>query len=343
MNRVLVGISGGIDSAATVLMLQSDGYEVEGLYIDMLGSEHSIAEVESLASQLGIVVHIARASEMFENLVVQRVLEVHQSGGTPSPCTICNPQLKWKLLEKYADEFGIHYIATGHYIQVRRIGERYYVVKGVDVVKDQSYYLYSMGQDVLKRALTPLGGFTKLEVRAYLEAKGFELLARGGESQGVCFAKRGYRNFLEERLSPESGEVVDLDGNVVGVHDGYQYYTVGQKRGFELSEGVSGVEVRGVDVGLNRVIVGKALYARELVLGDAWYCLPGCECEGDLRAKIRGLGRNPDRDIRVECLGGGRLRVELLGEGGEEFWAVAVGQPAVLYFGDVVVGGGVVV
>lgn len=343
MSRVLVGISGGIDSAATVLMLQERGFEVQGLYIDMLGSEQAIESVDELADGLGIKLHIARASELFEELVVGRVLEIHNSGGTPSPCTICNPELKWNLLEKYADGLGVYHIATGHYIRIQEVDGQYYVVKGVDEIKDQSYYLYAMEQRVLKRALTPLGEFTKVAVRNYLAQRGFEILARGGESQGVCFAKCGYRSFLEQRLSPAEGEVVDLNGRVVGKHDGYQYYTIGQKRGFELSEGVTGVEVVGIDIQRNRVVIGAASMKSRLLLEDAWFAPPKEYNSSVLRAKIRGLGRNPNRDIEVEWeADSGLLRVSLLGDSGDEFWAVAKGQPTVLYLGDMVVGGGII-
>ncbi len=340
--RILVGISGGIDSAATVLLLQDKGYSVEALYIDMLGSEASRKRVEELAVRLKVKLHISECKELFNSVVMQRVLDEHRTGNTPSACTICNPQLKWRLLADVASCEGIERIATGHYIEIVALDGWHYIKMGSDSIKDQSYYLYALGQDVLSRAVTPLGGMQKADVRDYLALRGFEELAIGSESQGVCFAKSGYRDFLCRNLNPTQGDVVDCEGNIIGQHDGAPLYTMGQKRGFELFGGATAgarCEVREVDVEHNRIIVGEPLFSNTLTLAEWWFRPPATLNVG-IKAHIRGLGRNVQGDVSVSVKGDGTLQIH---SSEEPFWASAKGQPTVLYADGLVVGGGILI
>ncbi len=331
---VLVGISGGIDSAATILRLREQGHHVQALYIDMIGCELSRQRVVALSEQLGVQLHIASCEEIFQRRVVDVVLSEHQRGRTPSPCTICNPQIKWEQLKLYADKLGIDKIATGHYIQIATRDERHFVERGIDPAKDQSYYLYTLSQSTLSRAITPLGTMRKTDVREYLASKGFTALAKGSESQGVCFAKSGYGAFLRQNLDYKAGEIIDTEGKVIGTHNGVQLYTVGQKRGYDLHEGQSG-EVRSLDAKNNRLTVGAPLLVQSITLSNGWFSPPSETKE--LRCQIRGLGKNPQCAVRVTKTESGELCVTSLGE---PFWAPAAGQPAVIYAGNLVVGGG---
>lgn len=233
--RVLVALSGGLDSAATVIMLREKGFSVQALYIDMLGVQSLRLRAEHIADQLGVVLHVRQVESRFSETIVAQTLAAHQAGHTPSPCSMCNPQIKWGVLCEVADELGIFHVATGHYVQVEE-----FVRCGVDPIKDQSYYLWSLDARVRVRALTPLGGYTKLQVRQYLAAHGYSDISTCAESMSLCFLLHcgkavGYSDFLKLNLPVIPGDVVDVhSGQVVGRHSGYQLYTVGQKRGFEL-------------------------------------------------------------------------------------------------------------
>lgn len=338
--RILVGVSGGIDSTATILLLKEAGYSVEALFIDMLDCEVSRQSVGALCERLGVRLHIASCSELFQSEVVAKVVDIHRRGETPSPCTLCNPLVKFSTLKSYADNLGIEYLATGHYINIEEQDSWYYVKQGVDPVKDQSYYLYSLGQDILSRTITPLGVYTKLEVRAMLLERGYTELAKGSESQGVCFAKQGYREFLQENLSPTMGDVLDVDGNKIGLHGGYALYTIGQKRGFALDSVHSQLpEVVSVNSSDNTITVGEPLLVSEILIKEAWFH-PYSSTE-PIIAKNRGLGRNPSQSVEVEQIAPAIYKIKLnLEENSELFWAPASGQPTVLFQNGRVVGGG---
>lgn len=334
IKKILVGISGGIDSTATVLMLREKGYQVVGLFIDMLDSKASRASVTELARRLSIELHIAQCSSLFDEKVVKRVTTEHREGRTPSPCTICNPLIKFAMLKKYADELGIHSIATGHYINIVTHGGRYYIAKGVDPIKDQSYYLYALREDILPRLLTPLGIYTKKEVREYLAKGNFEEMATMSESQGVCFAKSGYRDFLVKHTAPIEGKVLNTQGEEIGTHSGYTLYTIGQKRGFTLFDESQKAEVRAINPLSNTIIVGEPHLCSEILLTNSWLSPIS---ENNITIKIRGLGQNPTEAVEITKLSDTNYLVKLPTE---TFWAATPGQPAVLFDGDIVVGGG---
>lgn len=335
MNRVLVALSGGIDSAAVSLMLRADGYRVQALYIDMLGDVTARAKAIDMARRLGIELHIEDVRSQFKRSIVDFTLAEHQLGRTASPCAVCNPAIKWATLLQVADRLGIEKIATGHYVRIEHSKGEYFINKGVDPSKDQSYYLWALDQRVLSRAITPLGSMTKREVRAHLLDEGFSDLSTSGESMGLCFMQgRSYADFLRHALDPQKGDVVDHHGQVVGDHDGYQLYTIGQKRGFRSA---TPGEVRRIDPAVNKIEIGPALMCTELwvenfVLHESW------PLNGDgLSIKIRGIGRNPQGEAHLNIVDH-RLHITLCQD---KAWAVCAGQPVVIYRGDRVVGGGV--
>ena len=195
--RVLVGMSGGIDSTATCLMLQEQGYEVVGLTMWVWGDEP--AEAVALAREMGVEHHVADEREGFRDTIVRYFIDEYRSGRTPNPCVMCNPLFKFRLLEEWADRLGCAHISTGHYIRLEERGGRVYICVGDDEKKDQSYFLWRLGQDMLRRCVFPLGGYTKPQVRDYLRAKGYAVKADDGESMEVCFIKGDYRDFLREK------------------------------------------------------------------------------------------------------------------------------------------------
>ena len=207
--RVLVGMSGGIDSSAVCLMLQEQGYEVIGVTLRTWDvSSHfstpgqvepdEVLEARSLARRLGIEHHVADVREEFRQVIVRYFIEEYMRGRTPNPCVLCNPLFKERVLCEWADRTGCACIATGHYCRlVDKDGYRY-IVTGDDSTKDQSYFLWKLPQTILRRMIFPLGGMTKADVRTYLAEKGFEAKARGGESMEICFIDKDYREFLKE-------------------------------------------------------------------------------------------------------------------------------------------------
>ena len=227
-------MSGGIDSSAVCLKLLDEGYEVVGVTMRVwdlprqfadTGQEYPdfIQDARALAARLGIAHYVADERTAFKDIVVRNFVDEYLAGRTPNPCVMCNPVFKFRVLAEWADKLGCDYIATGHYVRVKEEGGRYGLYCGVDGKKDQSYFLWRLGQDVLSRCIFPLGALRKEDVRGYLARKGFEMKARGGESMEVCFIDKDYREFLREQV-PDldrrvgEGKFVDVQGRVIGTH-----------------------------------------------------------------------------------------------------------------------------
>ena len=345
MKRVLVALSGGIDSAATVLILRRQGLEPEGLYLDITGDELTRRKAVDAAAAMDIRLHVEPVGELFRHEIMQYILNEHRAGRTPSPCPVCNPLIKWRVLAEVADRQGIEKIATGHYIRIIEKDGCCYVGKGIDPVKDQSYYLWGLDQDILRRAITPLGEYSKTQVRELLSGFGFNVLATGGESMGICFlGGRSYDSFLAENLAGEiePGDVVTKSCEKIGTHRGYQLYTIGQKKGFEVASGLP-MQVVAVDSEKNLLVVSDDpddLFS-SILWGRDWRAdLRELAETPGLRVIVRGLGRNPEGTCSVAPDDQGLLRVAL---NGGKAWAAAPGQPMVFYDGDRVVGGAYIV
>lgn len=345
--EVLVALSGGLDSAAVVLLLREAGYRPRALFLDMLGSETAHQAAADTAEMLGVELTVEPCAKRFQTDIIDYVLSEHGAGRTPAPCSRCNPQIKWRLLSETADRLGIHHIATGHYVRTIRHSDGHtYFRRGVDPAKDQSYYLWDVPEPLIERAVLPLGSYTKAEVRSILKER-YDLreLAGRKESMGVCFLdNRRYDDFLRSHLPAETlrpGEAVTLSGEVIGTHEGYPLYTAAQKRGFSLFEPAP-YAVIGVDALRNRIIVGpeEALHYRTLLLKEWRLTAPDEELAqaGEIQVMVRGIGRNPNGGCHIEVRGDGRLEVYLLKD---TAWAVMPGQPVVFYLDDRVVGGGI--
>ncbi|PKQ61234.1 tRNA 2-thiouridine(34) synthase MnmA [Labilibaculum filiforme] len=351
--KVVLGMSGGTDSSVTAMLLQQQGYHVIGVSLWFFGTNNSfessdpipdfILEAQKLAQQLGIEHHVIDARREFRETIIQFFLDEYLAGRTPSPCIQCNPQLKWKLLLEKANELNCEFIATGHYIQIRKEANTFYIFKGKDPAKDQSYFLWNLGQNILSRTLTPLGIYTKTEVREIAKDFGFAEVAKKKESMGICFMDRmDYRDFLQEMIPDLDqkigrGKVTDTKGKHLGWHDGYPYYTVGQKRGLELKE-KSGLMVSRIDAGTNTLILEKKedLNVMNLRVSDYYFNDIADSKLPNISTIVRGLGRNPQKFSCLQLLNTTELEVKLE----DPAWAIAPGQPVAFYIGNKLIGGG---
>ncbi len=348
--RVLIGMSGGIDSTAACLMLQEQGYEVVGItmrvfdlasQLDEQGEPRFISEAREVACKLGIEHHVADERVGFRNKIVRYFIDEYMLGRTPNPCVMCNPLFKFRMLTEWADRLDCAYIATGHYVQTVCENNHYYIVTGDDPQKDQSYFLWGLGQEVLSRCVFPLGGWKKSDVRQYLIDKGFALKAKEGESMEVCFIEGDYRDFLREHC-PEiedkvgQGKFVDSAGRTLGTHQGYPYYTIGQRKGLGIALGKPAYVLK-LNPEKNTVMLGDAqglvtqyMLIEGLKVVDEERFLS----EENLSVRIRYRSKSVPCSI-VREVEDGRVLVRF----DNEVSAVTPGQSAVFYVGNRLVGG----
>ena len=341
---VLVGMSGGIDSTAVCSMLLEQGYRVEGLtFVTCDAGLKAVEAATALAARLSIPHHVADIREEFRTLVVGPFIESYLSGRTPNPCVNCNPLVKFRLLEEWADKLGCAHIATGHYVKVESgkmkddSERRFYIVTGDDDRKDQSYFLWRLTQQKLARVLFPLGGMEKPQVVEYLKKRGYEHVASGGESMEVCFIPGDYRDFLREHV-PDldsrfgSGSFVDSEGRVLGKHAGFPFYTIGQRKGLGIALGYPAYVLK-INAAKNTVMLGKEeqLLVRHMLIDEPRWVDGVPE---DITVRVRYRSRPVPCDAPV-ATGDGRWLVRLH----ETVSAITPGQSAVFYNGNVVVGG----
>ncbi len=357
--RIVVAMSGGVDSSVVAAMLASEGNEVIGITIKTYayedvggntGNESSccsldgINDARTVAAQFNFPHYVLDFTEPFNNAVIEDFVAEYMRGRTPNPCVICNRKIKWEELIRKARALGAEYIATGHYAKVRRIAEtgRFVVSRGRDENKDQSYALWGLTQESLAHTLFPLAEYTKPEARAVAAELGLAIAGKG-ESFEICFIPdNNYERFLKERIpgleqKVTGGEIIQ-DGRVVGQHRGFPFYTIGQRRGIGVATG-DPVYVIGIEPKNNRVEIGneKALYhaglvARNVNMMKYEHCPDGLRVNVRIRYKDNGgLGvaeHRPD----------GRLQVKF----DEPRRAITPGQSAVLYEGEDLVGGGII-
>lgn len=277
-NKILMAMSGGIDSSVAAIELRRQGYELKGVTFTQLTLDSpAVAEARKMADDMGFEHHTLDMRREFHDSVICNFIDEYLHGRTPNPCVQCNSNIKWGMLQKFADEMGCFYIATGHYAQIECTPEgRYFIRKGADEHKDQSYFLWRLTQENLSRTLFPLGKYTKTEVRQIALDNGYEQLSKKGESQEICFIPdNDYRNFLRTNVPDydkkyKKGDFIDINGKVLGKHQGFPNYTIGQRKGLGIALGEPMYVVR-IDAEKNQVVLGrkedlltKTCYARDL-------------------------------------------------------------------------------
>ncbi len=330
MKEIVLGFSGGTDSYTATKILLAQGFRVRAVILDLMGDSEAILKARQLSGELGVELDVIDAQSRFKSLVEANFLSEYLAGRTPAPCTLCNRVIKWSLLRDYADAHGIESIATGHYFRVVEHNSHLYVSKARDPRKDQSYYLWTLDQELLRRVVTPMADIIKEDIKGLSPIR--------GESMGVCFLRgRGYSDYITHSCGEQPrGSVVDRSGTIVGEHNGIAHYTIGQKRGEGIPQGLS---VAAINATTNSIVVDRSdsLFCHELTIGD---CNIVNEKElltsHDIRVMVRGIGRNPDGFGSIKRASNG-YHITL----SSPAWAVASGQPIVLYRGDRVIGGGI--
>ncbi len=344
--KVLVAMSGGIDSSVAAALLKEEGYEVIGTTMQVISSGNSDTGADTHARQvahkLGIPHHVMDFRGIFTDRVIDDFCREYSRGRTPNPCVLCNRDIKFGVLRERAFEMGADFIATGHHARVERDENsvNYLLKKGADKRKDQSYFLCRLDQEQLSRAMFPVGNLTKEKVRQIAGELGLSA-ANKPESQEICFIPDDdYAGFLENRAPGTAGPgpILDREGNTLGEHRGIIYYTVGQRKGLNIAA-AEPLYVTAIDAGRNAVIAGTKdqTYGTELVAGNLnWIAMPAPESAIKVKARIRY--RHAEAEAIVSPLDDNSVYVKFT----EPQMAITPGQTAVFYDGDTVIGGGTI-
>jgi len=347
--RVVVGLSGGVDSAVAALLLKEQGHEVIGIFMknwdddsEQCPAEEDAREARLVADTIGIPFYTFNFVKQYWDNVFQHFLAEYAQGYTPNPDILCNKEIKFKCFLEKALELEVDCIATGHYARVREQGGRFQMLKGLDPGKDQSYFLYTLGQRALSKTLFPVGELQKGRVREIAREKGLPNWDRK-DSTGICFiGERKFSDFLKGYLGAKPGEIHDPNGKVVGHHQGLMYHTIGQRQGLGIGGPGEAWYVVGKDIP-NKVLVAAQGKNHPMLLAPALRC-SGLSTTGgqelvfpmDCRAKIRY--RQADQGCWVEQIEKNQLRVVFH----EMQRAISPKQSIVFYQGDVCLGGAVI-
>ena len=353
--KILVAMSGGLDSTVAAVMLREEGYEVIGVtmktwdYQNSGGSKKetgccsldSINDARTIAVKHGIHHMILDIRDEFGDFVIDNFVEEYLAGRTPNPCVLCNTHIKWEALLKRANMLDCEFIATGHYAQVRNENNRFVISKGLDDNKDQSYVLWGLTQQSLSKTQFPLGGFRKTDIKQMAIDMGYEELANKSESYEICFVPdNDYRGFLKRKVDGleakvEGGNFTNSEGKIIGKHRGYPFYTIGQRKGLEIAFGEP-MFVLAIYPETNTVFLGrevelqqKGMWVRNINMGKFEYVLDPMESLTKIRYKDAGSMANIQQE-------GDRMKVIF----NNHVKAIAPGQSAVFYDGNDVIGGG---
>ena len=352
--RVIVGMSGGVDSSVSALLLLEQGYQVEGLFMknweeddgtEYCTAREDLADAQAVCDKIGIKLHTANfAAEYWDN-VFEHFLAEYKAGRTPNPDILCNREIKFKAFLDYAISLGADMIATGHYVRRRDVDGRCELLKGLDPNKDQSYFLHAVSGEQLGKTLFPVGELEKPEVRVIAEKYGLAT-AKKKDSTGICFiGERRFSDFLKQYLPAQPGDIETTDGEVIGKHHGLMYHTIGQRQGL----GIGGLKDAGdepwyvlsKDLKRNVLLVGQGnnhprLFARALHVSDIYWVNP-VELDAPLHIAAKVRYRQADQACSLEKTASG-YRVEF----DEPQRAVTPGQSVVFYDGEICLGGGVI-
>lgn len=352
---VIVGMSGGVDSSVSALLLKQQGYRVEGLFMKNWdeddGTEYctakaDLADAQMVCDRIGIKLHTANfAAEYWDN-VFEHFLAEYQAGRTPNPDILCNREIKFKVFMEYARMLGGEYIATGHYVRRADRDGQTYLLKGLDPNKDQSYFLHAVGEAEFAKSLFPVGELEKPEVRKIAEQHNL-ITHNKKDSTGICFiGERRFKDFLQQYLPAQPGEIQTPDGKVIGTHTGLMYHTIGQRQGLGIG-GVKGANeepwfVARKDLDRNVLIVVQGtdhplLYTNHLVAQQTHWINTAAPAP-TFRCTAKTRYRQPDQACEVRLLGNNQLDVIFF----EPQRAVTPGQSVVFYQDDVCLGGAVI-
>ncbi|WP_347297278.1 tRNA 2-thiouridine(34) synthase MnmA [Dolosigranulum savutiense] len=355
--RVVVGMSGGVDSSATALKLKREGYDVVGIFMKnwddtdengVCTATEDYKDVQAVANQIGIPYYSVNFEKEYWNKVFEYFLDEYKKGRTPNPDVICNKEIKFKAFLDYAMDLGADYVATGHYARVERDDNgTVHMLRGVDSNKDQTYFLNQLNQDQLQRVMFPLGEMEKPDVRQLAEEAGLKT-ADKKDSTGICFiGERDFKEFLMNYLPAQPGEMQTLDEDVVNTHDGLMYYTIGQRQGL----GIGGSKeygnepwfVIGKDLERNVLLVGQGfhhehLYATHLEASDFSFTVKA-PAEAEFRCTAKFRYRTDDVPVTIKM---NDDRTEAIVEFDEPQRAITPGQAIVLYDGEECLGGGTI-
>lgn len=358
MNRVLLAMSGGTDSSVAAIILKEKDYDIIGMTFrayDSISkacmeketgccSVDSIFEAKKLAESLNFPHHILDVRDFFEETVIKDFVSEYLKGRTPNPCVVCNQQIKWNKMISEAEKLNCDFLATGHYAKIIKENDRFFIRKGEDDTKDQSYFLWMLNQDNLSKTIFPLGELKKSEVRNIAKLKNYEKIATKKESQEICFIPEdNYRIFLKNYVKNidetiGEGNVLDTSGKIIGKHNGYPFYTIGQRKGINIA------------LGYPAYVISINPVTNEIVLGEKKYL----EQKKVVLDNINLMKYDfIDKEIRAEC----KIRYNNIGTScsvfqknnkihiifDEPVYAVTPGQSAVIYQGNDVVGGGIIV
>ena len=349
MPRVIVGMSGGVDSTVTAYLLKIAGYDVIGVTLRTSVDRNRCCEItsaEKACDSIGIPYYVINCVSDFDSMVVKPFIRSYLSGHTPNPCIPCNRYIKWGKMLEAADRFGAEYIATGHYASVTQMPDGRYTLKQADYApKDQTYMLYRLTQEQLKRTIMPLGKMTKAEVRQIANEMNLPG-AQNADSQEICFVPEGsYADFIEENTDtvlPPKGFFVSESGERLGTHGGIYKYTVGQRKGLGLALGYPAY-IKSIDGSTNSIVISdnSALYSFTVLCGDV--CFMGIEQprKGEkITASVKIRYNHKPQKASVEIIDGGLANIIF----DEPVRAAAPGQSAVFYDDEQrIIGGGIIV
>ena len=347
-------MSGGIDSTVSAMLLLEQGYELVGVTFRTFDSikesclvrekgccsVESIMEAKHTAQTLGFEHHILDFRETFKEHVIRNFVDEYTHGRTPNPCVLCNSHIKWGEMLKAADEYGCDLIATGHYARIAEHRGHWYLRTAVDTHKDQTYFLWMLTEENLKRTIFPLGELTKPEVRQIAFDHGFEKLSKKAESQEICFVPNNdYRTFLAEQgVHVEKGKYLSADGQIVGEHEGFCNYTIGQRKGLGIALGTPQF-VQKINAETNEVTLGThdALYSTHVEATDARIRdIDWLRESPEVEARIRY--KSPTTPARIAISDNGRIALDFE----QPVWGVTPGQSLVIYKDGLVVAGGLI-
>ncbi|MGD9108561.1 MAG: tRNA 2-thiouridine(34) synthase MnmA [Gammaproteobacteria bacterium] len=356
-SKVIVGMSGGVDSSVAALLLQKQGFLVEGLFMnnweepDVEATKgcqagRDLTDAAGVCGLLGIKLHTMNFADEYWDRVFTYFLEEYKAGRTPNPDILCNKEIKFKAFLEYALELGADYIATGHFVRKRKIDGKFQLLKGMDSNKDQSYFLYTLQQHQLAKSLFPIGDLTKDEVRKIAQENNFRNHAKK-DSVGICFiGERKFKDFLNKFLPSKPGEIKTADGEVIGKHDGLMYYTLGQRQGIGIGGRKDTNEapwyVLKKDLKNNVLIVGQGhdhplLFSNSLQANNLDW-VSGSVPRVPLKCKAKTRYRQKDQACVIDSIND-EARVIF----DESQWAVTPGQSVVFYQDEICLGGGVII